>query len=199
MNIEERKVIELAIEWIEKQPEETPHSKYDLDTRYVVLRELEAALAQPETPYKIGQRIAKTGGGISHLWSAVSQDDEIAEAERGFKEALAQPEQDQDEVDIRSRLYQRIHELETQLAQPEQEPVAVVDVHEFYDNCANFSLLQKLPKGKHTLYTTPPQRKPLTDEQKKNIFLKFYGKHWAYTNQIKHVMEAIEAAHGIKE
>ena len=24
----------------------------------------------------------------------------------------------------------------------EQEPVAVVDVHEFYDNCANFSLLQ---------------------------------------------------------
>ena len=29
-----------------------------------------------------------------------------------------EPEQDQDEVDIRSRLYQRIHELETQLAQP---------------------------------------------------------------------------------
>ena len=41
-----------------------------------------------------------------------------------IKEALAQPDQDQDEVDIRSRLYQRIHELETQLAQPEQEPVA---------------------------------------------------------------------------
>jgi hypothetical protein len=48
--------------------------------------------------------------------------------------------------------------LKERLAQPEQEPVAVVDVHEFYDNCANFSLLQKLPKGKHTLYTTPPQR-----------------------------------------
>ena len=40
--------IKLAIEWIEKQPEETPESKYDVDTRYVVLRELEAALAQPE-------------------------------------------------------------------------------------------------------------------------------------------------------
>ena len=53
------------------------------------------------------------------------------------------------------------------MAQPEQEPVAVVDVHEFYDNCANFSLLQKLPKGKHTLYTTPPQRTwvGLTDEE----------------------------------
>jgi hypothetical protein len=50
------------------------------------------------------------------------------------------------------------HHPDCKLAQPQQEPVAVVDVHEFYDNCANFSLLQKLPKGKHTLYTTPPQR-----------------------------------------
>jgi hypothetical protein len=48
MTNEERKVLELALDWIEKQPEETPDSKYDLDTRYVVLRELEAALAQPE-------------------------------------------------------------------------------------------------------------------------------------------------------
>jgi hypothetical protein len=51
-----------------------------------------------------------------------------------------------------------VNALKERLAQPEQEPVAVVDVHEFYDNCANFSLLQKLPKGKHTLYTIPPQR-----------------------------------------
>ena len=43
-----RQAIKLAIEWIEKLPEETPHSKYDVNTRYVVLRELEAALAQPE-------------------------------------------------------------------------------------------------------------------------------------------------------
>ena len=53
----------------------------------------------------------------------------------------------------------RAHRAEA-LAQPEQEPVAVIDVHEFYDNCANFSLLQKLPKGKHTLYTTPPKQEP---------------------------------------
>ena len=45
-----------------------------------------------------------------------------------IKEALAQPDQDQDEVDIRSRLYQRIHELETQLAQPEQEYGVVAGV-----------------------------------------------------------------------
>ena len=50
-----------------------------------------------------------------------SNDLEKAEwAITAIKEALAQPDQDQDEIDIRSRLYQRIHELETQLAQPEQ-------------------------------------------------------------------------------
>ena len=43
-----------------------------------------------------------------------------------IKEALAQP--DQDEVDIRSRLYQRIHELETQLAQPEQRAQLLFEV-----------------------------------------------------------------------
>ena len=77
---------------------------------------------------------------------------------------------------------------------PEQEPVAVVDVHEFYDNCANFSLLQKLPKGKHTLYTTPPQRKPLTDEEIQEL--------WESTASYYNVCDfarAIEAAHGIKE
>ena len=59
----------------------------------------------------------------------------------------------------------------------EQEPVAVVDVHEFYDNCANFSLLQKLPKGKHTLYTTPPQRTwvGLTDEEVRKICVNEWG------------------------
>ena len=42
-----RQALEMALDWIEKQPEETPHSKYDVDTRYVVIREIEAALAQP--------------------------------------------------------------------------------------------------------------------------------------------------------
>ena len=43
-----REAIKLAIEWIEKQPEEITASKYDVNSRYVVLRELEVALAQPE-------------------------------------------------------------------------------------------------------------------------------------------------------
>ena len=33
----------------------------------------------------------------------------------------------------------------------------------------------------------------LTDEEKKNIFLKWYGKHWAYTNQLQSVMDSVEA------
>ena len=33
----------------------------------------------------------------------------------------------------------------------------------------------------------------LTDEEKKNIFLKWYGKHWAYTEQVQSVMNSVEA------
>ena len=87
----------------------------------------------------------------------------IREAIIAIKEALAQPDQDQDEVDIRSRLYQRIHELETQLAQQEQEPVAVIG--------SGFQLLycrndwSKGLKVGDKLYTTPPQRQPLKYEE----------------------------------
>jgi len=74
------------------------------------------------------------------------------------------------------------------LAQPEQEPVAVVDVHEFYDNCANFSLLQKLPKGKHTLYTTPPQRKPLTSQERD-------AKRWRFLMENSYDSESVTQFH----
>ena len=45
-----------------------------------------------------------------------------------FGECCQDAQPDQDEVDIRSRLYQRIHELETQLAQSEQEYGVVAGV-----------------------------------------------------------------------
>jgi len=47
--------IKLAIEWIEKQPEEITASKYDVDTRYVVLKELEEALAKQEQDEPVGE------------------------------------------------------------------------------------------------------------------------------------------------
>ena len=96
----------------------------------------------------------------------------IREAITAIKEALAQPKKlDQDEVDIRSRLYQRIHELETQLAQPEQEPVAWI----YESVCGNdFSTCIDPPsyaKNIRPLYTTPPQRTwvGLTDEEMEEI------------------------------
>ena len=121
MTQDERKVIELALEALEMIHDENMdyliRNKLGGENNQcmVFAREtitaIKEALAQPETPYKIGQRIAKTGGGISHLWSAVSQDDEIAEAERGFKEALAQPEQETVAYIFGETMNERITEL----------------------------------------------------------------------------------------
>ena len=57
-----RQALEMALDWIQKQPEKTPESKYDVDTRYVVIREIEAALAQPEQePVKLVSYNCKCG------------------------------------------------------------------------------------------------------------------------------------------
>ena len=68
---------------------------------------LKKSLAQPERDYERGF----IDGMQKQMQSSVD------------KAVNLMAQLDQDEVDIRSRLYQRIHELETQLAQPEQEPV----------------------------------------------------------------------------
>ena len=55
--------------------------------------------------------------------------------------------------------------------------------------------LKSFARNIAALYTAPPQRTwvGLTDEEKKNIFLKWYGKHWAYTEQVQAVMNSVEA------
>ena len=185
MTQDERKLIEMALEaLLHAYHEDEAHPK-TLET----ITAIKEALAQPETPYKIGQRIAKTGGGISHLWSAVSQDDEIAEAERGFKEALAQP--DQDEVDIRSRLYQRIHELETQLAREEQEPVAL----QYPQKDIDWQREQQI-KAQASI---PPQRKPLTRERLVEMAYAQCGLERTFEDWVELFAREIETAHGIKE
>ena len=133
MTNEERKVIELALEWIEKQPEEITASKYDVNSRYVVLRELEAALAQPEQE------------PVAYCWKSLSTGDLFDFVENKNGDALK--EQDEDFP------------------------------------TSNLILL----------YTTPPQRKPLTDEQIEEL--------WESTASYYNVCDfarAIEAAHGIK-
>ena len=82
------------------------------------------------------------------------------------------------------------------LAQPEQEPVAWMNdstpsgiFARHIDGARNFGCTI-------SLYTTPPQRKPLTDEDVERIVREArVGEHGiGYT-----IARAIEAAHGIKE
>ena len=89
------------------------------------------------------------------------------------------------------------------LAQPEQEPVASIFIsgigeREFDD------WEHDLPVGRNLLYTTPPQRKPLTELEAENLFDncggKWNGDHWVIKDADLHdFARAIEAAHGIKE
>ena len=78
------------------------------------------------------------------------------------------------------------------LAQPEQEPVAHMNQHGVIHEAG-------YPWGPtnrlEPLYTTPPQRKPLTDEQRKEIAKGWRGRNWT----VGDIIDAIEAAHGIKE
>ena len=133
----------------------------------------------------------------------------VAEAERNniladieaVKEALAQPEQDWIERE-RAVGYREGHQNALkQMAQPEQEPVAYASSVDWrknhlmskaqYDNC--------LPKNRVDfdvpLYTTPPQRLPLTDKQIAHATAPvFMGGDPSLTG----IARAIEAAHGIK-
>ena len=123
-----KEALKLALEWIEKQPEETPDSKYDVDTRYVVIREIEAALAQPEqdNAYIYASNLAKT------IW----QKHYIKESP---KFAL---------LDTTEGVLTQIDNMTCGLvrekpAQPEQEPVAWEQFHEHMAG---------------TFYKAPPQR-----------------------------------------
>ena len=83
--------------------------------------------------------------------------------------------------------------IKDSLAQPEQEPVGeIVDAIEGAFKC---SFTKMLPVGTK-LYTTPPQRKPLSDEEIETYrHMIDWTAHWSYINFAR----AIEAAHGIKE
>ena len=79
------------------------------------------------------------------------------------------------------------------LAQPEQEPVAIViEVNKV--GAVALRMSADVTVGTR-LYTTPPQRKPLTDEQIDEIGYKVYGMKSSTDRQYA---RAIEAAHGIK-
>ena len=168
MTNEERKVLELALDWIQKQPEETPHSKYDVDTRYVVLRELEAALAQPK------QKNCEYNNGT---------------CTRNGCRGVCQAEICRKKV-------------ETQLAQSEQEPVAFEEwLSKQHGDPEEIGFLQALRiayiSGQDSI-TTPPKRKPLTDEQMWELWNSQGDDAMEQTAAIAFARD-IEAAHNIKE
>ena len=62
-----------------------------------------------ETPYNIGKRHYREGLGISGLWGAVENDNELAEAQRGYDDAQAKDLARKDLKEIKSKLgYSRI-------------------------------------------------------------------------------------------
>ena len=88
----------------------------------------------------------------------------------------------------------------------EQEPVAwpcLIAEADFSQDTVTLTMQcqdYKVSAGKHWLSTTPPQRKPLTDEEIDKLLGPFprYADEWSMTDFIRFA-RAIEAAHGIKE
>jgi len=82
--------------------------------------------------------------------------------------------------------------LKQALEQPEPEPVAVVSGY-YGGKCVVLPTdPARIFNSGTAFYTHPPKRKPLTDEQMEQI-------HQQYGGNIKKIMRAVEAAHGIKE
>ena len=90
------------------------------------------------------------------------------------------------------------------MAQPEQEPKCGAIIEVFGKDWRLEYL--SLPVGKHKLYTqqytytTPPQRKPLTDEDLRKLADKhlFYQPEGYEVSGVFAFARAIEVAHGIK-
>jgi len=80
--------------------------------------------------------------------------------------------------------------INERLAQPEQEPVAYIGTN------GELMWLHKphaIYSKARPLYTAPPQRKPLTDEELEHLFGRIPTRHTLFTAR------AIERAHGIRE
>jgi hypothetical protein len=107
--------------------------------------------------------------------------------------------------DVEQQKTQAITALRKALEQSQQEPVAV---HQFRSpHCSDWydgypdhhDLAGHGPYEIRTLYTTPPQRKPLTMDEIGPAWAVADGEHNASASVKRRITRAIEAAHGIKE
>ena len=100
------------------------------------------------------------------------------------------------------RANQAITAIKEALAQPEHEPVAWLvyakGSRRYFTLTFDVEKVPEIYKGGEAvpLYTTPPQRKPLTDEQILTVVRDHYN---PYQRPEISFARAIEAAHGIKE
>ena len=106
-----------------------------------------------------------------------------------WQEALAQPEQAPVAFDVQKALRRAYHLGQNYWADADSESYAAnkrSDKHR-----QNFDELCE----EAFAYTTPPQRKPLTDEQREEIAKGWRGRNWT----VGDIIDATEAAHNIKE
>jgi hypothetical protein len=108
-------------------------------------------------------------------------------------QALAQPEKDIPKIGCVN------HDCDKCKAQPEQEPVGEIGwAANIPNTIREVNWTELCPPVGTKLYTTPPQRKPLTDEQ--ILDLNFDGEFCLITDDDEVILDfarAIEAAHGI--
>ncbi len=123
------------------------------------------------------------------------------EAITALRTALAEPEQKTVPeaywlIDHTGRYYRNPkHPLNSQRTEPEQEPVALETVYEtiiHWDEGGGKRSRRELARRIVALYTHPPQRKPLTDEEIDALPLPPSG-----TATVRDIVRLIERAHGI--
>ena len=86
------------------------------------------------------------------------------------------------------------------LAQPEQEPVAYWNVNGGFSHCMIDKLDEAAKHNPAPLYTSPPQRHPLTEEKQIAEDLRFHGLQLVKTVTGYAVLKLGQvAAHNIKE
>jgi hypothetical protein len=113
-----------------------------------------------------------------------------------IKEALAQPnaEYERGFVDgMQKQMQSSVDKAVNMMAQPEQEPVAWAYVNSD-DECEQIEYCTESPMPEFVpLYTSPPKRQPLTDEQLDALAIDDDG----LPNSHFEFARAIEKAHGI--